>query len=67
MPFWERCKANFAGLKDKQVWDADFDGQILFSDREDATISFEGEGVHRETDANQGNVKHLKWMLRSLK
>ena len=67
VPFWERCKANFAGLKDKQVWDADFDGQILFSDREDATISFEGEGVHRETDANQGNVKHLKWMLRSLK
>ena len=51
---------------DRQVWGAELAGQILFSDKEDSTISFEGEGVHRETDANQGNIAHLKWMLRDL-
>jgi hypothetical protein len=59
----DKAKANFAGLKDKQVWDSDLNGQILFSDQEDATHSFEGEGVHRETDANQGTMRHLKWIL----
>ena len=63
----DRWKANFAGLKDKQVWDESLDGQILFSDREDSTLSFEGEGLHRETDANQGTLAHLKWMLRDIK
>lgn len=62
----DRWNANFEGLKDKQVWDADLNGQILFSDQEDATHSFEGDGVHKETDANQGNMKHLKWILRSM-
>ena len=51
---------------DRQVWGAELAGQILFSDKEDSTLSFEGEGVHRETDANQGNIAHLKWMLRDL-
>lgn len=51
---------------DRQVWGAELAGQILFSDQEDSTLSFEGEGVHRETDANQGNITHLKWMLRDL-
>ena len=51
---------------DRQVWGSEKEGQILFSDREDSTLSFEGEGLHKETDANQGNIAHLKWMLRSL-
>ena len=63
----DRWKANYEGLKDKQVWDANYDGQILFSDKEDSTLSFEGEGVHRETDANQGTLEHLKWILRDIK
>ena len=65
--FLDRVFANFKGLKDKEVWDADMNGQILFSDREDSTLSFEGEGVHKETDGNQGNIRHLKWMLRDIK
>ena len=63
----DRIFANFKGLKDKEVWDADLNGQILFSDREDSTLSFEGEGLHKETDGNQGNIRHLKWMLRDIK
>ena len=51
---------------DRQVWGSEKEGQILFSDREDSTLSFEGEGLHKETDANQGNIAHLKWMLRDL-
>lgn len=51
---------------DRQVWNSDLNGQILFSDREDSTLSFEGEGLHKETDANQGNIAHLKWMLRDM-
>ena len=65
--FIDRFKANYKGLKDKEVWDAELEGQILFSDREDSTLSFEGEGVHKETDGNQGNMAHLKWMLRDIK
>ena len=51
---------------DRQVWNSDLNGQILFSDKEDSTLSFEGEGLHKETDANQGNIKHLKWILRDM-
>ena len=51
---------------DRQVWSSDLNGQILFSDREDSTLSFEGEGLHKETDANQGNIAHLKWILRDM-
>ena len=51
---------------DRQVWSSEKEGQILFSDKEDSTLSFEGEGLHKETDANQGNIAHLKWMLRDL-
>ena len=55
----------FKAQKDRQVWaDGNYDGQILFSDKEDSTLRFEGEGLRRETDANQGNMAHLKWMLR---
>ena len=51
---------------DRQVWNSDLNGQILFSDKEDSTLSFEGEGLHKETDANQGNIAHLKWILRDM-
>ena len=59
--------ADITGLKDKQVWSSDLNGQILFSDSEDATHRFEGDGVRRETDANQGSMTHLKWMLWNIK
>lgn len=51
---------------DRQVWNSDLNGKILFSDKEDSTLSFEGEGLHKETDANQGNIAHLKWILRDM-
>ena len=57
----------FKALKDRQVWaEGNYEGQILFSDKEDSTLRFEGEGLRKETDANQGNMAHLKWMLRDL-
>ena len=68
--FWENVKGTFSmGKKEKerQVWnEKNLEGQILFSDKENCTLSFEGEGLHKETDANQGNMAHLKWMLRDL-
>ena len=51
---------------DRQVWNSDLNGQILFSDQENSTLSFEGEGLHKESDANQGNINHLKWILRDM-
>lgn len=51
---------------DRQVWNGDLNGQILFSDQEESTLSFKGEGLHKETNANQGNIKHLKWILRDM-
>ena len=51
---------------DRTVWNSDLNGQILFSDREDATISFDGNGLREETEANQGNINHLKWILRDM-
>ena len=51
---------------DRQVWNSDLNGQILFSDKENTTLSFEGEGLHKETDANEGNINHLKWILRDM-
>ena len=56
----------FKKESDRQVWSSDLNGQILFSDKEDSTLSFEGEGLHKETDANQGNIAHLKWILRDM-
>ena len=68
--FWGAIKDNSIGMLkvfDRTVWkDLDYEGKILFSDKEDTTLSFEGEGLHKETDANQGNMAHLKWMLRDL-
>jgi hypothetical protein len=51
---------------DRQVWGSDLNGQILFSDREDCTMNFDGASVHVETDANQGTYQHLKWIMRDL-
>ena len=51
---------------DRQVWGSEKEGQILFSDREDCTMNFDGASVHVETDANQGSIEHLKWMMRGL-
>ena len=68
--FWTALYDNSVGLfkkeTDREVWDSNLDGQILFSDKEDSTLSFEGEGLHKETDANHGTMNHLKWILRDM-
>lgn len=64
--FLDNTKGMWKKETDRQVWNSDLNGQILFSDREDSTLSFEGEGLHKETDANQGNIEHLKWILRDM-
>ena len=45
------------------MWENTPDGQILFSDQDNATLNFQGEGLHRETAANQGTMEYLKKVL----
>ena len=45
---------------DREIWADKYEGQILFSDKEDSTLNFEGGGVHQEQDSNIGTMDHLK-------
>lgn len=64
--FWDKAKSNFRPL-DRDIWSDSKGGQILFSDQEDSTLNFEGEGLHQEHDANIGNLAHLKKVLMGIK
>ena len=61
-----KLRSNFQSL-DQNVWDSSKDGQILFSDREDATLNFEGTTLREEKDANIGTIEHLKKVLMGIK
>ena len=59
---WETLKDNLPTF-DRDIWADKYDGQILFSDKEDSTLNFEGGGVHQEQDSNIGTMDHLKEVL----
>ena len=63
---WDKLKSNFAPF-DRDIWNDKADGQILFSDQENSTLNFEGEGVHQETSSNIGTLDHLKKELMAIK
>ena len=48
------------------VWKDAADGQILFSDKENATIAFENGGLTQYDDANVGTMDHLKKILMAI-
>lgn len=48
---------------DNKMWENTPDGQILFSDQDNATLNFNGEGLHKEVSANQGTMEYLKKVL----
>ena len=52
---------------DPKMWNDKVDGQILFSDQEDKTLNFQGEGVHEEKSSNIGTMDHLKKELMAMK
>ena len=56
---WETLKDNLPTF-DREIWADKYEGQILFSDKEDSTLNFEGGGVHQEQDSNIGTMDHLK-------
>ena len=57
-----KLHSNFQSL-DQNIWEDGKDGQILFSDKEDTTLNFEGNGLHDEHDANIGSMEHLRKIL----
>ena len=63
---WNKLKSNFAPF-DTKIWNDKADGQILFSDHENSTLNFEGEGVHEENSSNIGTLTHLKKELMAIK
>ena len=62
---WEKLKGNFRSFE-LDVWKDAADGQILFSDKENATIAFENGGLTQYDDANIGTMDHLKKVLMSV-
>ena len=60
--FMNKLHSNFQSL-DQNIWEDGKDGQILFSDKEDTTLNFEGNGLHDEHDANIGSMEHLRKIL----
>ena len=62
---WEKLKSNFRSFE-LDVWKDAADGQILFSDKENATIAFENGGLTQYDDANIGTMDHLKKVLMSV-
>ena len=61
---------NTAGMwmkeTDRQVWNSDLNGRILFSDTENSTIGFSDEQLDVEHSENEYNLAHLKWLLRDM-
>jgi hypothetical protein len=52
---------------DRKMWNDKVEGQILFSDQEDKTLNFQGEGLHEENSSNIGTLDHLKKELMAIK
>ena len=63
---WNKIKSNFAPF-DRDIWNDKTDGQILFSDHENSTLNFQGEGLHEENSSNIGTLDHLKKELMAIK
>ena len=57
----------FVAPLDRHIWNDKADGQILFSDQENKTLNFQGEGLHEENDSNIGTLDHLKKELMAIK
>ena len=53
--------------EDRKMWNENVDGQILFSDLEDKTLNFNGEGLHEESSSNIGTMDHLKKEIMAMK
>ena len=58
------AKDLFESLRDKEVWNNDLDGQILFSDIENGTHQFENSGIkfelHNELQQLKDYIKNIK-------
>ena len=52
---------------DRKIWNDKMEGQILFSDQENMTLNFQGEGLHEESSSNIGTMDHLKKELMAMK
>ena len=63
---WKKFKSNFAPF-DTDIWNDKVDGQILFSEHENSTLNFQGEGLHEENSSNIGTLDHLKKELMAIK
>jgi hypothetical protein len=63
---WNKIKSNFVPF-DRDIWNDKADGQILFSDQENKTLNFQGEGLHEESSSNIGTLDHLKKELMAIK
>ena len=61
-----KFKDNFRSF-DQDIWNDKADGQILFSDHENTTLNFQGEGLHEESSSNIGTLDHLKKELMAMK
>ena len=62
---WKKIKSNFVPF-DRDIWNDKADGQILFSDQENKTLNFQGEGLHEESSSNIGTLDHLKKELMAI-
>ena len=58
---------SFAAPFDKDIWKDKYEGQILFSDRENSTLNFQGEGIQEENNLNIGSLENLKKILMAIK
>ena len=58
---------SFAAPFDTDIWKDKYEGQILFSDRENSTLNFQGEGIQEENNLNIGSLDNLKKMLMAIK
>ena len=58
---------SFAAPLDSDIWKDKYEGQILFSDRENSTLNFQGEGIQEENNLNIGSLDNLKKMLMAVK
>jgi hypothetical protein len=52
---------------DRDIWNDKADGQILFSEQENSTLNFQGEGIHEENNLNVGSLENLKKVLMAIK
>ena len=76
--FWRKLYDNTWGMVvsnakkiaapfDRDIWNDTADGQILFSEKENNTLNFQGEGLHEESSSNIGTLAHLKKELMAIK